>query len=199
MKNIQLSLLILIISISVLAVASFFMVWVKGAGVVSKPMTESSKNIQHKQSSAIAQKMARTVGSVIDSTTEAVGKVAKIELKKTLTGYQIPFSKSKETKTIGKAVYSLFALPILALLCAMVSFFGSKSKIFDLLSLLMAVIGFVILYVTYTSLTSSRMFIVKEISIGFWLCFYSFIALMVLSLTKFILSFFNRGNLKSLL
>lgn len=173
----------IIICFSVLAVVSFFMPWVNGAGSIVKPVDDSTKPIQNLEPTGVTKGTVKTTRGIIDTLTETL---ISIRLKRTLAGYQIPISKNKGIKRIGAAIYLLYTLPFMAVLCSAFVLMSKRKKIFDLFTFLIALIVFILLYKQISTLNKEGLFVKIQAGKGFWLTLYSFLGISLASFIKLI-------------
>ncbi len=171
----------IIVFFSILAVVAFFMPWVKGAGSIVKPVDDSTKPIQNVEPTGMVKETIKTTRDIIDTLTETL---VPIKLKRTLAGYQIPISDDKAIKRIGAVVYFLYALPIIAILCATFSLTPNRGKITVLFTFLITLAVFVLMYKQVSALNREGLFVKIESCKGFWLTMYSFLGISLAAFIK---------------
>ena len=171
----------IIICFSILAMLAFFMPWVKGAGSIVKPLDDSTKPIQDLEPTGIASGTVKATKGVIDTLTETL---APIKLKRTLTGYQIPIRENGGIKRIGGVVYLLYALPVIAILCAAFDLTANRRKIFDLVTFLIALTTFILLHKQVSALNREGLFVKIQACKGFYLTMYSFLGIGIAAFIK---------------
>lgn len=174
----------IIISFSLLAVIAFFMPWIKGAGSIVKPVDDSTKVVRDLEPTGITKGAIKTTIGVLDALTEAL---TPIRLKQTLAGYQIPISKNKQIRKIGAIVYLLYALPVMAIICAVFSLKSGHKKMFDLFTLLIALIVFILLFKQVSAFYKEGLFIKIQACKGYWLTSYSFLGISLASFIKLLM------------
>lgn len=171
----------IIVFFSILAVAAFFMPWVKGAGSIVKPVDDSTKPIQDLEPTGMARETVKTTKGIIDTLT---GTLVPIKLKRTLAGYQIPISEDKAIKRIGAVVYFLYILPVIAILAAAFNLTPNRGKITVLSTFLVTLAVFVLMYKQVSALNREGLFVKIESCKGFWLTMYSFLGISLAAFIK---------------
>ncbi|MGB2706179.1 MAG: hypothetical protein WBC74_04930 [Candidatus Omnitrophota bacterium] len=189
----------LIIAASVVVVISFFLPWAKvsvSAVGVSKELTDIAD-----------KKLGDTpiAGKVIDrlkKVTGAISSFGDIDVKTTVTGYQIPKLVNDKTSKVAISLvgimfksaeglewksYLVYLLPLLGILCAGLAVLGLKNNIYVILMLVVS--GVVSLAGLYNLHTANVESIAVKVSIesGLWNTMYALCFIFLVSILWLIL------------
>lgn len=187
-----------IIVCSILIIVSFFMPWAKAtvsATKVAKGMTDSATG--KLQNTPFGGKFVRG----FDQATNAIGSLGDIEMKTTVSGYDIPTminKKSshvaiqlaqllfKDAKDLDKKSMLVYLLPLFAIVCIALAVTGLKHKISVIVS---AIIGGAIgvggLY-KLISTDLSKLPVQISIETGLWQTMYGYLLICILSIAWFV-------------
>ena len=189
----------LVIAASVVIVLSFFMPWAKvsvSAVGVSKELT------------TIADKKlgdSPVAGKVIDrlkKITGVLGSFGDIDVKTTITGYQIPKLVNNKTSKVAISLaqimfksaegldwksYLVYLLPLIGILCAVLAVLGLKNSIYVILALIISgVVSIAGLYNLHTANVES-VAVKVSIEAGLWNTMYALAFIFFISILWLIL------------
>jgi len=117
-------------------------------------------------------------------------------LNNALPCYRIPLSGHKAAKQTGDTVYLLYALPVIAVLCACFALMSGSQKKLNAFIFIMAVIVFYLLYVKVAGLNEDGFLDKVELMGGFWITLYAFLGIGIASFMKLVLpvKFINKAE-----
>jgi len=177
----------LVIAAACVIVVSFFLPW---ARVSVSALGVSEKLVQDAESTLKDTPMAGKLVGKLDKITGALSSFGDISVKTQVSGYNIPVLVNNKTSKVAISIaqimfksaenldlksFLVYLLPLLGILCAVVSFLGREKKLYIIAMLavagLVSIIGLYNLYTTNIANIMVKVTIMK----GLWLTMYGFL------------------------
>ena len=178
----------LIVLASIITVVSFFMPWARvsvSAAGVSKELS-GALSAKQLQGTPIANKVAKELGKI----TNILTGFGDIDIKTTVSGYQIPGMVNNETSKVAlsvaqilsrdasgldKKIYLVYLLPLLGIICGILAVIGLKSKAWIIIMLVIS--GAVGVAGLYNLSTANLIHVAVKVDImeGLWNTMYAFL------------------------
>jgi len=187
-------LLVLVIIASVIIVRSFLLPWAQvstSATKVSEGLTDAAKG-SLKDSPAAAKVIKK-----LEKITDFISEIGDIEIKSSISGYNIPIMVNNKTSKVALSVvallfnntdgldkksYLVYLLPLLAVICSFFAVMGVKQHwpviAMGLISGVISVLG---IYNLKTAVLSKG-FVEVNIESGLWYTMYAYLAIFLISI-----------------
>jgi hypothetical protein len=190
----------LIVACALIIIISFFMPWAKA----TVSATKVAKNLTHSAASGKLQgsPFAGKFIKGFDTATNAVGNLGDIEVKTTVSGYDIPTMINKKSshvalqlvqvlfknaKDMDKKSMLVYLLPLFAIVCIILAIIGLRYKISVIAA---AIIGGAIgIGGLYGLISTDLSSLPVQISIenGLWQTMYGYLLICILSIAWFVM------------
>lgn len=197
-------LLVLVIVASVIIVRSFLLPWAE----VSTSATKIASGLADQAGGSLKDsRVASKVIKKLQKITDSIGELGDIEVKSSISGYNIPIMVNNKTSKVALSVaallfnsadgldkksYLVYLLPLLAIICSIFAVMGVKHR-WPVIAMGL-VSGFISVFGIYNLKTTalSKGFVDINIESGLWYTMYAYLGIFLISIIWILLDTIKR-------